>query len=502
MNSFYPKPDDEEYYSNSQNTEILDELELEEEILDDEYYENSQNTILDESDEEILNDEFSDNSLSDTHRPDRLLGEGNFGKVINYRQDRQNYALKFFMGDSVNPNWLASSIHEIDVLFRVRNPFLVRGWEIKTRLGQSLLDEERNPLFRDVSSPMAVMEDLKIGSLDEPENFEIFHTDGSPNKEIFIMKFLTEISSAIECLYNAGYINADIKLGNILYQFNSSTITSPEDVSFFMGDYGLCLPRKNVSTTSIFVGYGTVPGTPMYTPNRVRERGEWSKEDSYWSLALSALELAVGKIKTKIRARRINGVRQPINRKDLDRTIKVAMGELKELDERKSQFSDYNGVYSLILDLLEFKDGTIERISQDFPCEYSIDVKMLSPENREMFTFFIREMSNLSEASSGQKIPLEVASLALALAYRLDYDLGEISNKVCLTLASEFFRHSTRAKYGRITNEVYLTRALRKLGGQIFYYPFYSNYETNLHILYQYARDNEWEMLHRLMFEN
>lgn len=422
-------------------------------------------------------------SLFEDGKLTRKLGDGASGQVYEYQPPYgdEKYAIKFYYDRE--GRWVRTALAEIDILFRVNNPFLIKGWELKNKQILSNGTLNQNRLFENADSSFAVVEDLKNGDLNMMESFfEHFQIDDPVLMEKIMMKFLCQMTSACNCLYRAKYLNADIKPENIFYEAKS-VIVDVDDVNFYMGDFGLCLPidREHKPMDQNYLGtLGYIAPEVLKNPENI------TLASCYWSIAISAIKIFFGL--------------DPLPSAELLRAYSV--------EEEETTMESSINILSLVLENPIFSDGSLvkeilEKFVKENPterkfkitnelesfqipeelcppstCEYEVEIGKFSVRNypRLFDAYYLFLEFAKIQADRGFKVGYHHICLALTLLYRLNYsdkvmeDMDDFYlNEACLFLALEFFAFGDNQIIS--VNEEFLGRIIAELGGKIFYVP-------------------------------
>lgn len=209
------------------------------------------------------------------------LGQGGMGQVYKAtkysRDDRvtEEVALKISLQNQL------VSMSEIDVLFRVNNPDLIKGWHLlnsNDRQFQEVIKPPKPITYEKLNvSPDSIIfdEELVSGSMNKllekgeitafDEIFERVLTNAQ--REQLTFKLIYQVCSGLLCLERAGYIHIDLKPDNILYSLDSRK-SIPDSINFYVGDYGIL---KNVDDDERMYKYtGTlIFFPPEYTSSQV-----------------------------------------------------------------------------------------------------------------------------------------------------------------------------------------------------------------------------------------
>lgn len=108
------------------------------------------------------------------------------------------------------------SLQEIDILFRINNPNIVRGYKISRIIKNSnrnLQNITTNSTFGKITDKLSIFQTSEL-----------------------CLKFCEDIYSAQKCLQDNGYYNLDLSLKNIVY----SDIDG--EINFYLGNFDVCIP--------------------------------------------------------------------------------------------------------------------------------------------------------------------------------------------------------------------------------------------------------------------
>lgn len=186
----------------------------------------------------------------------KYINEGMFGKIIELEdKEGKKFALKV-----VKPGKI--SFVEIDILSRVKSPYLIRSLE--PEIDQSSLGE-------------GIKMQLKENNL---KNLNIKNLPPGQVKRIFI-----NLLYGLECLHKSGFLHLDIKPSNCLYEKKNNIYTS------YLSDFGFSMrcddPEKGIMKTNMvgstkYIDYSILNTKPDFLFN--------IKSD-IWSLGVTFLTL-------------------------------------------------------------------------------------------------------------------------------------------------------------------------------------------------------------------
>lgn len=194
---------------------------------------------------------------------ERILGRGTFGEVWQVRdeQDGSKKALKILV------RGVESSLSEIDVLFRVINPQLIKGYDINIANGRVSLVEQL--IAGDMGSN--IFTNRQFQNIPNDEKLNIYNL------------LAVDCCRGLSCLYRAGYIHLDIKPENILFSYNN------DRWFFYIGDYGLAFPRNMDMELTYEVG------TPLFFPPEYKSLPiKLTESTPSWALGFSLIEIITG----------------------------------------------------------------------------------------------------------------------------------------------------------------------------------------------------------------
>jgi len=198
----------------------------------------------------------------------RNIGSGSYGIVSIVEKDGDKYAFKKIKKDEVLKASYFYNPIELDILFRLNSPYLVKGEEIT-------VPKECEP--------------NSVGLVSE-------YIDGNLGKDIknFNMKerkrMMYDIALGLKCMHDNSYLHLDIKLENTMYRKE----IKPRGVLL---DYGL----SSYAPYGVEYGINTTQGrfsfdfnSPKINPDKY-EIFNYNEKDDIWALCITFLEmLAIG----------------------------------------------------------------------------------------------------------------------------------------------------------------------------------------------------------------
>lgn len=187
------------------------------------------------------------------------IGQGGYAQVF---KKSPTTVLKILTRDKDRSGGLEQSLPEIDILFNVNNPNMIKGIELK------YTDKI------ELTLPLARGKDL-IGHL----GF-IYNTRDEMYK--LSSKCLFSILDAVTCLRSARYLNFDIKLENILI----------DGSDFYLSDYGLSQAIKDLD--QVIISKNPLGSFPYLAPESLLSN-RYSFKSLSWVIGLIISELMIGK---------------------------------------------------------------------------------------------------------------------------------------------------------------------------------------------------------------
>jgi len=147
----------------------------------------------------------------------RLLGEGGMGAVyeVEHEQLGVRYALKAFSTENKHAEVLKNKfLAEGKVLARLRDPHLVRAFDLNFDEATGTPYFVMDLVLFDDGNPRT-LSDVKTAELDEE----------------CILRWFTELASAIDYIHAQGIVHRDIKLGNVLLSSDGNVVLSDFGIS-------------------------------------------------------------------------------------------------------------------------------------------------------------------------------------------------------------------------------------------------------------------------------
>lgn len=342
-----------------------------------------------------------------------LLGTGGFGAVKKVKRGKDEYAFKILM------DGIEYSIKEIDVLFRIANPSILKGYQLrfydrdldcqKLYLYEKNDDDDSNPY--DPSNPVNVMKKGKVALLEEladkdmnRRNFFRFGKKKFDKKGYFDFnvelqrKCIFQICKAVECLMRAGYYHADIKPENMLYKIegkkDKEDVDNIDDVNFYLSDYGILIELDEN-------GYPTkkcLQGTPSYMAPETLVYDVVTYNSCMWAIGFSLLKVILDISFDGYRTRKI--LDDPMAYIDfINKKIKNEV-KMEKNKYRGREYSKYISTLELLEDMAIVKESKRLSIFQVFDrlpefslpkCLYSLDpIKVVGAEAIEIFREYVK----------------------------------------------------------------------------------------------------------------
>ena len=236
----------------------------------------------------------------------KIIGTGTFSKVIKMKtSDGEDIAVKIIKPEDLN-------FVEIDMLTRIKSPYLVRTLEpitVRTKYGEGISMElkEKNLL-----------------------NFDISNLSGGQLKRM-VMSLLY----GLECIHKSSFLHLDIKPGNCLYDNKDGFYTC------YLSDFGYSM---RCDDPYIGIERDTLVGTLKYFPYEILDKSSpyfYNDKSDIWSLGVTLLILLGFKIDTKIyykdesRIEKMRKMREFWEKTDIPREIENVVSKLNisELDK-------------------------------------------------------------------------------------------------------------------------------------------------------------------------
>ena len=219
----------------------------------------------------------------DQYRVVRALGQGGMGAVYEVEHTKLgvHYALKTFtLADGHAELFRQRFLAEGKVLARLNHPNIARVFDLDydETTGEAFFVMD---LIRYKDGESHTLADLEIGGADEDH----------------LIRWFSQMASALDYIHNEGIIHRDIKLNNILLNDKGGVTLSDFGISRFVGDR----IRKEVDVTRTIVSMGTkqvtgnlIMGTEGYMGPEIR-RGEaaTAASDTY-ALGITFFRLLTG----------------------------------------------------------------------------------------------------------------------------------------------------------------------------------------------------------------
>ena len=196
------------------------------------------------------------------------LGEGSFGEVnIVEKKDGSEYVFKKIKKDKrlKNISYFYDPI-ELDIIFRINSPYLVRGVDITTK----------NECTEEVGVVMKYIE----GDL-----FKDLYVLSDHQKK----KIMYDIVMAVKCLHDNNYLHLDIKPENMMY--NKNVDGKPQGILI---DYGLAsyVPEgvsKGIKTTQPRITFDYSSPRAAIQLTHKKEVYDYNDKDDIWSVGIAFL---------------------------------------------------------------------------------------------------------------------------------------------------------------------------------------------------------------------
>jgi serine/threonine protein kinase len=197
------------------------------------------------------------------------IGSGSYGEVSVVEKDGQKFAYKKIKVDKILKESFFYDPIELDIIFRLQSPYLIRGDEIM----------------------LAKQCTKELGLVTE-------YIDGNLGKDIDKMSFtqrkriMYDIAQGLKCMHDNNYLHLDVKLDNTLYRKEEA----PRGVLI---DYGLS------SYAPYGVEVGIYTNSPRYTAEFTSPEGlvdandmyQYTNKNDIWALGITFCEaIADGQI--------------------------------------------------------------------------------------------------------------------------------------------------------------------------------------------------------------
>ena len=192
----------------------------------------------------------------------KIIGTGKYSKVIEMIDPKgEKVAVKVIKPEDLNYT-------EIDILTRVKSPYLVRSV---------------TPIVRNTDYGEGLALELKEKNL---FNFDISSVPPGQLKRM-IMSLLY----GLECIHKSGFLHLDIKPGNCLYDYQDSLYTC------YISDFGFSI---NCDDVYLGIEKDNRVGTMKYFPYEILEKNSpfiYNDKSDVWSLGVTILVFLGFKIK-------------------------------------------------------------------------------------------------------------------------------------------------------------------------------------------------------------
>lgn len=396
------------------------------------------------------------------------LGSGTYGRVVRVKEDDQELALKIY---SRRQSGIYSSLKEVDILFRLKHPHLIKGHKLCTK-------KQDSKIFKDDLT--GSLQELMDGSI---HNFEINLSEeleaDSKKRHLFYFKLaeklLFSLLSASEALNKAAYIHLDIKPENILYKAKN-IINDIDDIEFFLGDYGLCIPRDDYQREQLIKGPWDA-GTYLYLPPEALSEDTFvSENSSLWMIALSVIEF----LTTESHHEYINyneNDKYIINSvKNLaPETRQKTLSKLESFYNKKSYSPEleatYKNLHSILSPML-FINHRKRTKPSNLPFG---EIKELKLNLKQSNDFIKSTFKTFLELISEDEYKLREVTMAWTLACKM-MSLNRISEKAdienelckCLEFATIFYRDMSSSDLYFLKPEKKLVNYINEIKGNIF----------------------------------
>ena len=283
---------------------------------------------------------FSNEKIENTYIIKGNLGSGSYGSVfiVEKKENNQSYAMKRInTSQLMHVNDYRRQMHEMNILFFNKSPYLLHGTDVSYIREKSRLDivtelYEGGNLNNFISKYRAVQKQI--------------------SNEV-IWNIFIQICLGIQYLHSNGVIHRDLKPANIL--LNNKDM--PSKISLCDFGASICLENENAYCY-------TKIGTPYFMSPEQNNADHYDKKTDIWSLGCILYELIT--LEKPFDANNINMLNEKINK-----------GYYKPLS-LKSSNSDTH-IWSFILKKI---------LEPDVSRRCTIDTILDLPEIREKMTFY------------------------------------------------------------------------------------------------------------------
>ena len=236
----------------------------------------------------------------------KIIGSGTFSNVLKVKTtEGKDIAVKVIKPEDLN-------FVEIDMLTRIKSPYLVRTLEpitSKTKYGEGITMElkEKNLL-----------------------RFDISNLSGGQLKRIVM-----SLIYGLECIHKSSFLHLDIKPGNCLYDINGDIYTG------YLSDFGYSI---RCNDPYIGIERDTLVGTLKYFPYEILDKSSpysYNDKSDIWSLGVTLIILFGFKINTNIyyidedKAEKMRKMKEYWDKLDITKEIEIIVSKLNisELDK-------------------------------------------------------------------------------------------------------------------------------------------------------------------------
>lgn len=425
------------------------------------------------------------------------IGSGTYGKAYKIERDNVFEVIKFYMSVLNNKNILkgsiGESISEIDVMFNVRHPNLVRGIGLK-------LAKQCPELFNGIKSHAGIIMPWFNGG-DMAHITDVYNLPYAEGVDILDLgslisiKCLRQLCSAIVCLGDAGYYNFDIKPQNVLYNITSDDgfIYSEDDIDFYLADYGLCMPTREYGQILTPGGYLSTPFTTA--PESMNKYNiVYLPRSMSWSLSLTVLTIFLGE-KLEVMFKKTSHMKDPEFFSYMHKNIDSIVDSIyKKIELKYKTIEPFlsRKLKTKFMDFIEILMGMLIVNIEDPDLPMRLDPRevseLLKDKNNECIyhTDMNISMDNIPDADVREIItsameqgdltyPTLCLGITLAFRYILinpeNYDTSTIV-KYCILIARYFY--SDNAPGMTVENQDIIVNMLITFNGIIYINPLFT----------------------------
>lgn len=198
----------------------------------------------------------------------KSLGEGSFGAVSLVEKDGKKYVLKTIKEDNIYKKDFFNDPIELDIIFRLNSPHLVKGVEIVV---SNECSDNIGVVLEYIDSNLS--DDLDKGLI------------SSKNKK----KLMYDVALGLKCLHDNNFIHLDIKPENMMYRSGDVPVG-------VLIDYGL----GSYTPEGIYKGIKTLHPRLTFdysSPRSIRESekkiGYYDASDDIWALGISYIDFFI-----------------------------------------------------------------------------------------------------------------------------------------------------------------------------------------------------------------